>query len=94
MPGCDGTGPRGEGPFTGGGEGYCVARLPNAESDEPITGYAGWQAAPLRIARRSVPWALPPVGAALPQVTGYPGHNACYGRRRGHRRGRRFGRQF
>lgn len=24
MPGFDGTGPRGQGPFTGGGKGYCV----------------------------------------------------------------------
>ena len=31
MPGFDGTGPRGEGPFSGGGRGYCVdspARIP------------------------------------------------------------------
>lgn len=27
MPGFDGTGPRGEGPMTGGGRGYCAADL-------------------------------------------------------------------
>ena len=27
MPGFDGTGPRGQGPMTGGGQGYCVAGL-------------------------------------------------------------------
>ena len=28
MPGFDGTGPRGEGPMTGRGMGYCAIRLP------------------------------------------------------------------
>lgn len=27
MPGFDGTGPRGEGPLTGGGRGYCVEEV-------------------------------------------------------------------
>jgi len=35
MPGFDGTGPRGMGPMTGGGRGYCVVPLstPEAELD-------------------------------------------------------------
>ena len=37
MPRFDGTGPRGEGPFTGRGEGYCVIRLPD-EGDESAVG--------------------------------------------------------
>jgi len=34
MPGYDGTGPRGEGPMTGGGRGYCV--VPEVIAD-PVT---------------------------------------------------------
>lgn len=30
MPGFDGTGPRGQGPMTGGGRGYCAVNLSNA----------------------------------------------------------------
>jgi len=30
MPGFDGTGPRGDGPVTGGGRGYCVRPLADA----------------------------------------------------------------
>ena len=40
MPGFDGTGPRGEGPFTGGGEGYCAVKLPE-DGSGPVIGYAG-----------------------------------------------------
>ncbi len=29
MPNFDGTGPRGKGPMTGGGRGYCAIPLPN-----------------------------------------------------------------
>ena len=40
MPGFDGTGPRGRGPFSGRGRGYCVARL--ADGGSPVmSGYAG-----------------------------------------------------
>jgi hypothetical protein len=35
MPGFDGTGPRGLGPMTGGGRGYCAVLLPG--SSAPIT---------------------------------------------------------
>ncbi|MDD5196733.1 MAG: DUF5320 domain-containing protein [Candidatus Omnitrophica bacterium] len=31
MPGFDGTGPRGQGPLTGGGRGYCAVPLSAAE---------------------------------------------------------------
>lgn len=50
MPGHDGTGPRGEGIFTGRGQGYCALRLPEAGSGEPAVGYAGIQGRPVQLA--------------------------------------------
>jgi len=44
MPGFDGKGPRGLGPMTGGGRGFCVLKLPD-KPDEPVVesaGRAGW----------------------------------------------------
>jgi len=41
MPGFDGTGPRGAGPLTGGGRGYCAVSLPNARTGALPRGYAG-----------------------------------------------------
>jgi len=52
MPGFDGTGPRGSGPFTGGGRGYCALRLPNPESGETVSGYAGIQGMPVSVVPR------------------------------------------
>jgi len=52
MPGFDGTGPRGSGPFTGGGRGYCALRLPNPESGEAVSGYAGIQGTPVSVVPR------------------------------------------
>jgi hypothetical protein len=49
MPRFDGTGPRGEGMFTGHGEGYCALRLPEPSSDEPAVGYAGIEGRPLQL---------------------------------------------
>jgi hypothetical protein len=40
MPGYDGTGPRGRGPMTGRGGGYCMLKIPQSY-DEPQTGFAG-----------------------------------------------------
>ncbi len=45
MPRFDGTGPRGAGPMTGRGEGYCVLQV--GESGEPVRGYAGLAGAPV-----------------------------------------------
>ncbi len=53
MPRFDGTGPRGEGMFTGRGEGYCVLRLPEAGSGEPAVGYAGIRVQPVQLAAGS-----------------------------------------
>jgi hypothetical protein len=47
MPRFDGTGPRGEGPFTGHGEGYCAVRRP--DGDEAAVGFAGRQGRPVRL---------------------------------------------
>lgn len=41
MPGFDGTGPRGEGPLTGRGEGYCAVQLPDSTVGQPAIGFAG-----------------------------------------------------
>ena len=54
MPGFDGTGPRGMGPMTGGGRGFCALPLPPAR---PI--YGGGGAYP----PYGVPWGMPYYGA-------------------------------
>jgi hypothetical protein len=46
MPGFDGTGPRGCGPMTGNGRGYCVLQVP-AAPDEPLSGFVGLQGRPV-----------------------------------------------
>lgn len=50
MPRFDGTGPRGEGMFTGRGEGYCVLRWPETGSGQPAAGYAGIEGRPVQLA--------------------------------------------
>jgi len=50
MPRFDGTGPRGEGMFTGRGEGYCVLRWPKPGCGEPVAGYAGIEGRPMQFA--------------------------------------------
>ncbi|MEW5722677.1 MAG: DUF5320 domain-containing protein [Thermodesulfobacteriota bacterium] len=42
MPGYDGTGPRGQGPMSGGGRGFCVLQAPEAPG-ESMKGFAGIQ---------------------------------------------------
>jgi hypothetical protein len=57
MPRFDGTGPQGQGPMTGRGEGYCAVRIP--ESGEPPYGYAGQQGTPVHFrtpAARPILW--------------------------------------
>ena len=61
MPGFDGTGPRGFGPMTGEGRGYCVLKVSNTPR-EPITGFAGLPGRPVKFftARQiGVRWAYP-----------------------------------
>ncbi len=62
MPGFDGTGPRGEGMFTGRGEGYCALRLPETGSGEPAIGYAGIEGRPVRLAT-GLEWPIAPADA-------------------------------
>lgn len=50
MPKYDGTGPKGFGPMTGRGLGFCMLRIPRDES-EPVTGYAGESGHPVRFLR-------------------------------------------
>jgi len=38
MPNLDGTGPRGEGPLTGYGRGYCIVRLTTREQELDFLG--------------------------------------------------------
>ena len=52
MPRFDGTGPRGEGPMTGRGEGYCALVLPSREGGDVSYGYAGLQGTPVYLTRR------------------------------------------
>lgn len=51
MPGFDGTGPRGLGPMTGRGEGYCAFVLPAPETRSTAYGYAGLAGRPARLNR-------------------------------------------
>jgi hypothetical protein len=52
MPAFDGTGPRGQGPLTGRGEGYCAIRLPELRSGGQAYGYAGRAGLPVRLGLR------------------------------------------
>jgi len=54
MPGLDGRGRSGEGPFTGGGRGFCAVVLPEGATGTPY-GYAGAGGAPLAGARGARP---------------------------------------
>jgi hypothetical protein len=46
MPRFDGTGPQGQGPMTGRGEGYCAVEIP--EYGQMPYGYASFQGTPVR----------------------------------------------
>jgi hypothetical protein len=78
MPAFDGTGPRGQGPLTGRGEGYCAIRLPDPGTRQVPYGYAGRAGLPVRLGLRR--------GPGLVALRGR-------GRRRGGRGRRFFGRR-
>ena len=64
MPGFDGTGPRGMGPFSGGGRGYCALVLPPPGKGQAPYGYAGVQGTPVRYeAPSAAMWPPPPTPA-------------------------------
>ena len=48
MPAFDGTGPRGLGPMTGQGEGYCALALPSTSTGRAPYGYAGLVGRPVQ----------------------------------------------
>jgi hypothetical protein len=58
MPRFDGTGPRGLGPLSGRGEGYCVVRLP--EEDQPARGFAGLGGWPIGSVEPAARWVQRP----------------------------------
>ena len=87
MPGFDGTGPRGLGPMTGRGEGYCAIKIP--ESGEPPYGYAGLQGTPVRL---DAPVTWPAPGELRPATRLGGAFRRERGRGAGRGRGRRFGR--
>ena len=93
MPGFDGKGPRGQGMFTGRGEGLCILCLANPEpADQPL-GYAGVQGTPVYAHPDFLP---PPPETVTP--TRWPSPNPCLllgsyaPRGRGHGRCHRHGR--
>jgi hypothetical protein len=92
VPRFDGTGPQGEGPMTGRGEGYCAVALPD-EPGQPAYGYAGLQGTPMRLGRSQ---ALPASRVPFPHRWSRPtvrrGHAYRRGRGRGGGRGRRLAR--
>ncbi len=51
MPRYDGTGPQGQGPMTGRGEGHCAIRI--SRSGQASQGYAGIQGKPVSLASPS-----------------------------------------
>lgn len=88
MPGFDGTGPRGEGPLTGRGEGYCGLQFPDLGSGKPAFGFAGLAGVPV--------WGYPRAGGLLPMhllsLGFYP--RRWIGRGGGSRRCWAYGRRF
>ena len=79
MPRFDGTGPQGQGPMAGRGQGYCALQVP--DPGQPSYGYAGIQGAPVRLD--------PSVAGPAPGA----GVGRSFGRGRGRGAGRGRGRR-
>ena len=100
MPGFDGTGPLGQGQFTGGGRGYCVMPLDYNNNNKPFSGFAGFKNYQVNIpypntqADSSFINPLYPYYPYQLRSTGYSGRPGGYFRGRGGKgmgvRGRRF----
>jgi hypothetical protein len=90
MPLFDGTGPRGLGPMTGRGEGYCSMVLPSPDAGRAPYGYAGLAGRPVQVSPQSPPAGTvssgliaPPLARRWPTLRGFR-----LGRGFGWRRGR------
>ncbi|MCE5329537.1 DUF5320 domain-containing protein [bacterium] len=85
MPGRDGTGPLGQGPFTGGGRGFCVTPLNN--STRILYGADGLQNYPVNIPYSSSQVNNSFINPLYPyypyQSIGYTGRSVSYFRIRG-----------
>jgi hypothetical protein len=89
VPRFDGTGPQGQGPMTGRGEGYCAIKIP--ESGEAPYGYAGQQGTPVVL---GAPGARPPLGTRFARgLRAATWLGRAFGMRRGRGAGRRRGRR-
>jgi hypothetical protein len=93
MPAFDGTGPRGLGPMTGRGEGYCAIAFPAPGTGRAPDGYAGLAGTPVQPVltgspERGYPYATPPVPATPFAPFSAPRFGRGLGRRRGRGRGR------
>ena len=94
MPGFDGTGPRGMGPMTGRGEGYCAFMFPSPRTGKSAYGYAGLAGVPGEIGDyRPMPLAYGPAirtGVVSGRFFGWSrlGMLRGFGRGMGRRRGR------
>lgn len=93
MPAFDGTGPRGMGPMTGRGEGYCAIAFPSPGTGRAPYGYVGLAGIPVRLARSpvegvGVSYRTPPI----PAIPFTPLPAIRFGQGLGRRRGRGGGR--
>ena len=98
MPGFDGTGPRGMGPMTGRGEGYCAFTIPSPGTGGLAYGYAGVDGDPREIGGQRLTALVYGPAAPMevvserfrgrPRLGMFRGFGRGMGRRRG--RGRRF----
>ena len=90
MPRFDGTGPAGQGPMTGRGEGHCAIVLP--EGGQTPYGYAGLQGEPVGL---GTPTPRSALGARFVRWL-HPGIwlKRAFGRGRGRGAGRGRGRRF
>jgi len=88
MPGFNGTGPRGQGPMTGRGEGHCALVLPSPGEEGTRYGYAGLQGTPVY---QGTPANLPALGRRFLCWTRWATRlGRAFRRRRGRGRGRWF----
>lgn len=87
MPAFDGTGPRGLGPMTGRGEGYCAVAFPPPGTGRAPYGYAGLASTPVQ------PAPGPVGGMGYPTARFAPFSAPRFGRGLGRRRGRGRGRR-